>query len=155
MSVKAINSSTDVANRNRSKNLNLKHQQQQTFTGSFNPVVMLMDAIDKGGFAASFIAQDGIGMVAPRIYEGLNRNRKEDENGKKTGPLNWEFARREGIREILSGPSAFLIPLGILTLIKKFSGTANNVHVNHIEALGQNFADYAAKNPDKLKNYIK
>ncbi len=154
MSVKAINSSTDVANRNRSKNLNLKHQQQQTFTGSFNPVVMLMDAIDKGGFAASFIAQDGIGMVAPRIYEGLNRNRKEDENGKKTGPLNWEFARREGIREILSGPSAFLIPLGILTLIKKFSGTANNVHVNHIEALGQNFADYAAKNPDKLKNSV-
>ncbi len=152
MSVKAINSSTDVANRNRSRNLNQKNHSQQTFTGSFNPVVMLMDAIDKGGFAASFIAQDGIGMVAPRIYEGLNRNRKEDENGKKTGPLNWEFARREGIREILSGPSAFLIPLGILTLIKKFSGTANNVHVSHIEALGQNFADYAAKNPAQLKN---
>ena len=152
MSVKAINSSTDVANRNRSNNFNLRNQNQQTFTGSFNPVVMLMDAIDKGGFAASFIAQDGIGMVAPRIYEGLNRNRKEDENGNKTGPLNWEFARREGIREVLSGPSAFLIPLGILSLIKKFSGTANNVHVNHIQALGENFAEYAAKNPEQLKN---
>lgn len=152
MSVKAINSSIDVANRNRSNNSKQNNKSQQSFTGSFNPVVMLMDAIDRGGFAASFIAQDGIGMVAPRIYEGLNRNRKEDENGKKTGPLNWEFARREGIREILSGPSAFLIPLGILTLIKKFSGTANNVHVNHIEALGQNFADYAAKNPEQLKN---
>ena len=151
MSVKAINSSTSVAKHN---NLNdgKNNKNQQSFTGSFNPVVTLMDAIDRGGFAASFIAQDGIGMVAPRIYEGLNRNRKEDENGKKTGPLNWEFARREGIREILSGPSTFLIPLGILTIAKKTSGTANNVHVNHIEALGQAFAEYAAKHPEQLKD---
>ena len=147
MSVKAINSAIGAQQRHK-----LNEQQQTSFTGSFNPVVTLMDAIDKGGFAASFIAQDGIGMVAPRIYEGLNRNRQTDENGKKKGPLNWEFARREGIREILSGPSAFLIPLGILTAIKKFSGTANNVHVNHINVLGQNFADYAAKNPEQLKD---
>lgn len=119
---------------------------QLTFTGNFNPVVLLMDGIDKGGFAASFIAQDGVGMVAPRIYEGLNRNRETDENGKKRGPLNWEFARREGIREILSGPSAFLIPLGIMGIIKKYSGSANNVHVNHIFALGEQFADFAVKN---------
>lgn len=151
MSVKAINSSTGAI---KHTNLNdrQKSSNQQSFTGSFNPVVTVMDAIDKGGFAASFIAQDGIGMVAPRIYEGLNRNRKKDENGKKTGPLNWEFARREGIREILSGPSAFLIPMGILAVLKKTSGTANNVHVNHIEALGQNFVDYAAKNPEQLKD---
>lgn len=150
MSVKAINSTTSVA---KHKSINeRKNKQQQSFTGSFNPVVTLMDAIDKGGFAASFIAQDGIGMVAPRIYEGLNRNRKEDENGKKTGPLNWEFARREGIREILSGPSAFLIPMGIMAIVKKTSGTANNVHVNHIETLGNNFADYAAKNLEHLKD---
>ena len=152
MSVKAINSSTDVTNQNRIKKQEVNKYNQQSFTGSFNPVVSLMDAIEKGGFAASFIAQDGLGMVAPRIYEGLNRNRKEDENGKKTGPLNWEFARREGIREILSGPSAFLIPMGILAILKRTSGTANNVHVSHIEALGQNFADYAAKNPSQLKD---
>lgn len=125
---------------------------QQTFTGSFNPVVTLMDAIDKGGFAASFIAQDGIGMVAPRIYEGLNRNREKDENGKKTGPLNWEFARREGIREVLSGPSAFLIPMGIMYFIRKFSGTANNVYVSHIDALGREFSKYASEHPEQLEN---
>lgn len=151
MSIKAIDKSNSLNNRKNSLN-EQKYKKQQTFTGSFNPVVTLMDAIDKGGFAASFIAQDGIGMVAPRIYEGLNRNRKKDENGKKTGPLNWEFARREGIREILSGPSAFLIPLGILTIIKKVSGTANNVYVSHIKVLGENFADYAAKNPAQLNN---
>ena len=148
MSIKAINSANSI---NKQNSLNeQKYKKQQSFTGSFNPVVTLMDAIDKGGFAASFIAQDGIGMVAPRIYEGLNRNRKKDENGKKTGPLNWEFARREGIREILSGPSAFLIPLGILTVIKKASGTANNVYVSHIKALGQDFASYAAQHPEQL-----
>ena len=153
MSVKAINSSTDVVRYNRSEKKK-NNQHQQTFTGSFNPIVMLMDAIDRGGFAASFIAQDGIGMVAPRIYEGLNRNRKEDENGKKTGPLNWEFARREGIREVLSGPSAFLIPLGILSIIKRVSGSANNVHVSHIKTLGQNLTEYIAKNPEQLKNSV-
>lgn len=151
MSVKAINQSPNTV-----KNSNLKnsYNKQQSFTGSFNPVVTLMDAIDKGGFAASFIAQDGIGMVAPRIYEGLNRNRQKDENGKKTGPLNWEFARREGIREILSGPSAFLIPLGILSVVKKTSGTANNVHVNHIEALGADFASYAKNNKQHLNSPV-
>lgn len=154
MAVKAINSTINVAKHNNLKEQNQQRHQNTSFTGSFNPVVTLMDAIDKGGFAASFIAQDGIGMVAPRIYEGLNRNRKKDENGKKTGPLNWEFARREGIREILSGPSAFLIPMGIMAIIKKTSGTANNVHVSHIEALGQNFADYAAKHPEQLKNSV-
>ena len=152
MSVKAINSSTEVVKHNRSNNQ--KNQHQQSFTGSFNPVVMLMDTIEKGGFAASFIAQDGIGMVAPRIYEGLNRNRKTDENGKKTGPLNWEFARREGIREILSGPSVFLIPLGLLSIIKKVSGRANNVDVSHINALGQDFAEYAAANSGKIKDPV-
>ncbi len=153
MSVKAINSSTEVVKHNRSNNRENQKQHQQSFTGSFNPVVLLMDTIEKGGFAASFIAQDGIGMVAPRIYEGLNRNRKKDEKtGKKTGPLNWEFARREGIREILSGPSVFLIPLGILSIVKKKSGKGNNVHVSHIDALGQNLAEYASQNANGIKD---
>lgn len=128
---------------------------KQTFTGSFNPVVAVMDGIEKGGFAASFIVQDGVGMVGPRIWEGLNRNRPKDENGNKTGPLNWEFARREALREILSGPSAFLIPLGMMSFIKKFSGTANNVHVDHIEALGQKFVSYATENPNTLNDINK
>ena len=152
MSVKPVNQSINVVKGRQQQNQN---SHQQAFTGSFNPVVTLMDAIDKGGFAASFIAQDGIGMVAPRIYEGLNRNREKDENGKKTGPLNWEFARREGIREILSGPSAFLIPLGILTAVKRFSGRANNVHVSHIDALGNDFALYATNNAEQLHNDVK
>jgi len=149
MSVEAINNTQSSVRRNQDK-VSTKHQ--QSFTGSFNPVVTVMDAIDKGGFMASFITQDGIGMVAPRIYEGLNRNRERDENGKRTGPLNWEFARREGIREVLSGPSAYFIPLGLLTLIKKYSGSANNVHADHIKTLGEHFAQYASKNSTQLSD---
>ena len=152
MAIKAINSSDNRPKQGNITSNKASNNHQQSFTGSFNPVVALMDGIDKGGFAASFIVKDGLGMVAPRIYEGLNRNRERDENGKRKGPLNWEFARREGIREILSGPSAFLIPMGIMGIIKKTSGTANNVRVSHIEALGQNFTEYASQNSEKLKN---
>ena len=146
MPIESINSANNAVKHNN------KLSKQQSFTGSFNPVVTVMDTIDKGGFMAAFIAQDGIGMVAPRIYEGLNRNRERDENGKRTGPLNWEFARREGIREILSGPSAYFIPLGLLTLIKKYSGTANNVHADHIKTLGEHFAQYASENKAQIAN---
>lgn len=145
MPIESINSANNAIKRN-----NNKLSKQQSFTGSFNPVVTVMDTIENGGFMAAFIAQDGIGMVAPRIYEGLNRNRERDENGNKIGPLNWEFARREGIREVLSGPSAYFIPLGLLTLIKKYSGPANNVKADHINTLGEHFADYASKNKAQL-----
>ena len=150
MPVNSINNiSSAKAHKSQSEQ---KINKTPVFTGSFNPVVTVMDMIDRGGFAASFIAQDGIGMAAPRIYEGLNRNREKDENGKKVGPLNWQFARREGIREILSGPSAFLIPMGIMAGIKKFSGSGNNVHVDHIEALGGHFKDFAINNPNTFSD---
>lgn len=155
MAVKAINTALTTNAQTRLNQEKTKNQNNNpSFQGS-NPVVMLMDAIDRGGFAASFIAQDGIGMVAPRIKEGLDRGREVDENGKKTGPLNWEFARKEGIREILSGPSAFIIPAGILALIKKYSGTANNVSMDMIKGLGENFEKYAANNKNTLSDVAK
>lgn len=150
MSVKAINSALHSGAKTRCGQNEEKNKQHYnpSFQG-FNPVVTLMDAIDRGGFAASFIAQDGIGMVAPRIKEGLNRGREEDANGKKTGPLNWDFARKEGVREILSGPSAFLIPAGMLAIIKKYSGKANNVSMDMIRALGKNFEEFAGDSANR------
>lgn len=151
MSVKAINTTFETQREHSFQNKNKKYNNNTpAFTGLGNPITIVMDAIDRGGFAASFIAQDGIGMVAPRIWEGLNRNRKREkdpvtgeETGKKTGPLNWEFARREAIREILSGPSAFIIPGMMLWGIKRLSGSANNVHIDHINALGKSFVNFA------------
>ena len=146
MVVKAINTAAIESAKNRRQNNNQKNNNTLSFQGSFNPIVTLMDSIDRGGFAASFILQDGFGMVAPRIKEGLNRGREVDENGKKHGPYNWEFARKEGIREILSGPSAFIIPAIMLHFIKKHSGTANNVSIDMIKGLGQHFEEFAQNN---------
>ena len=49
---------------------------QVAFTGSYpapNPIVWLMDVIATGGYALSFILQDGIGFIAPRVGKGLLR----------------------------------------------------------------------------------
>ncbi|MCM1010051.1 MAG: hypothetical protein NC390_04115 [Fusobacterium sp.] len=119
-------------------NLSQQNGQNVAFGNAANAVVMFMDGIERGGFVASFMAQDCCGMVAPRIYEGLNRNKEE------TGHLNWEFAKREGIRECLSGPSVFVIPASILYFVKKYSGTANNVPVDFIKAFGGEFGKYAS-----------
>ena len=129
------------------------------FTGLMSGVaaapVVVTDAITNGGFAFSFIAQDFFGMAFPRILEGINRRPVNPDTGKKEGPYNWTFARREGIREVLSGPSAFIIPAGILAIVKKFSGEANNVPVNLINIYGSNIGEFAkTANGDFLKNKV-
>lgn len=152
VSVKLNNSTSNNNQEVKKQNLqNLNLSQQTTlpqkrsakdvaFGGAADAVIMFMDGIERGGFVASFMAQDCCGMVAPRIYEGLNRNKEE------TGHLNWDFAKREGLRECLSGPSVFVIPWAILSVIKKYSGTANNVAVDFIKAFGNDFGKYAAGN---------
>ena len=126
MSVKAINPSLNrVQYRNNNvsdiKNKQVQSQNQPSFSGlSLSAgIVSLMDWIEAGGFITSFIIQDGLGMVAPRIGTGLMRGRGsiDPNTGEKRG-CNWEFARREALRELLSGPSAYLIPLAMISGIK-------------------------------------
>ena len=138
---------------------------QVAFTGGFsapNPVVWLMDVIATGGYALSFILQDGIGFIAPRVGKGLLRGgkKKRDENGneildKNGNPkreLNWAYAKKEGIREIVTGPSAFVIPYVLLKGIKKKFGTANNIKLNYIDGFKNAFTDYAKNNTDAILN---
>ncbi|MCI1273341.1 MAG: hypothetical protein LKG27_02775 [Clostridiaceae bacterium] len=120
-------------------------QGHPSFTG-FNPVISLMDSIERGGYIASFVSQDCVGMVAPRIYEGANRNKD------KTGKYNWAFARREALRELLSGPSMFVIPLALFGAMNKKGWTANKVPVDRINVLGEKFARYAEDNKDLIKS---
>ena len=124
-----------------------QNKRNVSFSGAgVNPVITVMDAIDRGGFAASFIVQDFLGMAAPRVGTGIFRNHD------KTGELNWDFAKKEGIREVLSGPSAFLIPLGMMFGIKKFAGASNNVPVDFINGLGETFSQFASANRDLFKD---
>ncbi len=137
MSVKSVQLASVESNRNYN---NQKKRSDVSFGNAGNPVITLMDAIDRGGFAASFIMQDFLGMAGPRVLTGMFRNHD------KTGELNWDFAKKEGIREILSGPSAFIIPAFLMAGIKRISGTANNVPIDFINGLGETFNSYAKSN---------
>lgn len=126
-----------------------------------NPIVSTMDFIEQGGYAASFIIQDGIGFIAPRVGKGLLRGSKQvdengqpvlDENGKQKRELNWQLARREFLREMITGPSAFLIPMGMFAGIKKWGGSANNIKLNYIEGFKQPFTDFVQQNAQILKD---
>lgn len=154
--IKAINTPRlDASKKYSPKENQYAKNNSPAFTGLEAVPVVVADAINNGGFAFSFIAQDCFGMAAPRVLEGINRRPVNPETGKKEGPYNWAFARREGIRELLSGPSAFIIPAVMLKFIKKYSGQANNVPIDMIQGLGANFINYASKNSGTLDNVAK
>ena len=132
-----------------------------SFQGGSNPIVGLMDFIEAGGYAASFCIQDGLGFIAPRVGKGLYRGGKKkkdengndilDENGKPKRELNWAYARKEALREIITGPSAFLIPLGMLAFINRKFGFGNNVKLNYIDSFKMPFTEYAQNNVEAIK----
>ena len=142
MSVKPIIPSIDNS---KPRNSNLAVKNDVSFQG-VNPVVTVMDAVDRYGFAGTFILQDFLGMAGPRTLAGVTRNHD------KTGEYNWDFAKREGIREILSGPSAFLIPASMLPFIKKFLGSANNVPIDFINGFGETMSKLAKNNSFSIHN---
>ena len=135
-----------------------------SFTGAgagANPIVGLMDFIEQGGYAASFIIQDGLGFIAPRVGKGLLRGSLKtddngqpvlDENGNQKRELNWQFARKEFLREIITGPSAFLIPFAMFAGIKKWFGAGNNVKLNYINGFEEPFIQFAKANAGALSN---
>ena len=131
-----------------------------TFTGA-NPVVGLMDFIEKGGYAAEFIIQDGLGFITPRVVKGLLRGGPEkrdkdgnvilDENGQPEEELNWKLARKEGLREVITGPSAFVIPMFMLKYIKNKFGAANGVKLDYIDSFQKPYINFANKNMNLIQ----
>ena len=129
------------------------------FTGALkapNPIVWLMDFIAAGGFAASFCIQDGLGFIAPRVGKGLFRGGKKkhdengneilDKNGQPKRELNWAYARKEGIREVITGPSAFIIPWFLLKGINKKFGSGNSVRLDYLDSFKNIFTRYVDEN---------
>lgn len=156
------NNSVRVSNKNSYSSVG---NNKVAFKGSFkspNFVVGLMDFIAAGGYAASFCIQDGLGFIAPRVGKGLVRGGKEkkdengnvvlDKNGQPKRELNWAYARKEGIREIVTGPSAFVIPWLLLKGINKKFGSANSIRLDYIDSFNEKFADFAKNNIDAVKS---
>ena len=99
----------------------------------------LANAVENGGLFVSFIITDMLGTNLPRPLAGLFRNSKENK-----GEKNKSFAAKELVREMLTGPSMFVIPGAMLAAGKPVLGKTIDVPTRQIKALG----DIYKANPD-------
>jgi len=109
-----------------------------------NAVDKIQKHIETGGFIVEFLVVDFIGMVIPRTYQAYHRNEKE------LGHPNYAAAKEEFTREILSGPSMFLIPFAFLCASKKMFGSASHVKRDTLKKF-RNITETAFKT-DKNEN---
>lgn len=96
----------------------------------------MMGFIERKGFFTEFLIIDSLSMIAPRILIGLNRDRKDTKERKGTGKWNLKAGAEEALRELLSGPSMFLIPLGIVAAAKKIA-SASKIPSHTMKALSE------------------
>lgn len=114
-------------------------KQAPAFKGGLDSFCLgLANLIENGGLAISFTLQDMLGTNLPRPIMGLMRNSKENK-----GEKNTKFAAKELVREMLTGPSMFLIPMGMLKVGKKTLGQTIDVPMNFIKS----FSDIHASQP--------
>ena len=134
------------------------------FKGLMDVPGQLMNGIEKGGFATSFIIQDTLGMTVPRTGEGCQRGIDKDridatwnvikarltfkqpsEEDKqkclKLKELNFKEGLEVGIREGLSGPVLMFTPMLVLALGKKYVGKSTFTNSSLITRLGNKFKD--------------
>lgn len=150
MKLNSINSTTNydnrqVRNNNRKTNTNFK--------GLADIPGVLMQGIENGGFATSFIVQDTLGMTVPRTWEGLNRGveKKEEDKDKKGNiftrmknffknfslkNMNLKEGAEVFLREALSGPLLMFTPMLVLLGAKKFVGKSTFTNSSLINRLG-------------------
>ena len=150
MKLNSINSTTNydnrqVRNNNRNTNTNFK--------GLADIPGVLMQGIENGGFATSFIVQDTLGMTVPRTWEGLNRGveKKEEDKDKKGNiftrmknffknfslkNMNLKEGAEVFLREALSGPLLMFTPMLVLLGAKKFVGKSTFTNSSLINRLG-------------------
>ena len=126
---------------NNKQNINniVTTKQTPSFKGGVDSFCLgVADLIENGGLAISFTLQDMLGTNLPRPIMGLMRNTKENK-----GEKNTKFAAKELVREMLTGPSMFLIPMGMLGAGKKLIGKTIDVPMNFIKSFGDIHASNA------------
>ena len=159
--------SLSLNNQNKNRDINKNNSTNPNFKGLIDVPGMMMNGIEKGGFATSFLIQDTMGMTAPRTGEGLIRGidkervnatfnvikakmlfqepKQEDkEKSIKFKELNFKEGLEVAIREGLSGPLMMATPVVVLLLGKKFVGKSTFTNSGMINRLG-----------NKLTNIVK
>lgn len=107
----------------------------------------VMQGIENGGFLASFLIQDGIGMTVPRTCAGFLRDKE------KTGHYNMQEGFEVLGREGMTGPCMMAVaPLSLL-IAAKF-GRSTSVNTQLIKRFGNSLKEILSK-PEFDKSLLK
>ena len=105
-----------------------------SFRGFWNKV----GSVNKG-LMEEFCIMDLCAMVLPRIYSGLNRNKEE------LGHLNYQAGAEEALREGITGPSMFLIPIGAVILAGRRLGKGTLINSKLLTQFSDIFKNLGAR----------
>lgn len=141
-------------NYTRQQNVNTEHGNSRRKNPSFgNLAVGFATFIENNGFLGEFLSIDTFGMMAPRTGQGYLRNREE------LGHLNYKAGREELVRELLSGPAFFYVPLAVMTAVGLARGKVAKVQASVLDSFKPimqkttaSIKDSAAVKKDFVKN---
>lgn len=112
-----------------------------SFGSAKTGLVKVMDFIERKGFFCDFLVVDALSMIVPRVTIGLLRDRD------KTGKFNYKAGAEEAGREVISGPSMMLIPIGAMQIYKHFA-PATHMEKSTLKAFTNNLSKIAEEIPD-------
>ena len=116
---------------------------KKTINCALNLVDKFQRKLETGGFFFEFVFIDFVGLIVPRTIQAYNRNKEE------LGHPNYKAATEEFLREVLTGPSMFLIPMGFLLSSKKMFGSASQVKLDALKKFKEITAKAVSNNKDK------
>lgn len=118
-------------NYTRLSNQNLTAEQENNKrknNPSFGSLAGLATFIETQGFMGEFLTNDLFGMMGPRVWQGYNRNKEE------LGHLNHKAGREEAVRELLSGPAYFYVPMAVMGTAAFLMGKAAKVGATALDS---------------------
>lgn len=105
------------------------HSKKNVSFGAGMPLVdgsiAFINWMENGGKAVEFTIIDCLSMIFPRTFQAYNRNSQE------LGHPNYKAGTEEAIREFLTGPSMFLIPVLFTKSMGKVFGKAAEIGFNN------------------------
>ena len=177
MNLNAVGKTNNLYNNKTDRNNN-QHQSSPNFKGLIDLPGVVMSGIENGGFIASFLVQDTLGMTVPRSGEGLVRGIDKDRIqatkncikakiglGKATDDdkakclhlkdLNFKEGTEVLIREGLSGPFMMFTPVLVLLGAKKMFGKSTFTNSNLIKRLGNSMTELVSEGSHESKEALK
>lgn len=119
----------------------MNNKRNVAFGSSKNIATRAVETVIDGNFLVNFLVVDALSMIIPRILIGLYRDKD------KTGKYNYKAAAEEAGREVISGPSMMLIPMGIMQAYKHFA-PAIHMETDTLKSFTNHMKEIVTKNPD-------